>query len=107
MQGNAANAQSVAKLEAHALLAFIGGEPTDGAALTFGEGDPLLDAALVEGVENVLALEGEVGLELQNDGRLLEAAKLARCRYVVDDAAVGGADVLGAQSFGAEHLGPE
>ena len=52
----------------------------------------------------MLALEGQVGLELQDDGGLLETAQLSGRRYVVVDAAVGGTDILGAQSFGAENL---
>ena len=38
----------------HGLLPLVRGQPTDGAGLPLGQGHPLLDAPLVEGVDDVL-----------------------------------------------------
>ena len=59
---------------------------------------------LLQAVQDVLALEGQVGLEAEDDGAALESLELADRRYVVEHAAMRSTDILGAQSFGAEHL---
>jgi len=55
-------------------------------------------------VENVLALEGQVGLKLEYDGASFETANASGRRYVVDDASVGGTNIFGSQCFASEDL---
>ena len=51
-----------------------------------------------------LAFERQVALEVQDDGRVLQALDCANARYVINNQPVCGAHVLGAQEVHAEHL---
>ena len=59
---------------------------------------------LVERVQNVLALKGQVGLEAQDNGRIFEAFEFTDRRYVVEHTAMGGSHILGAKRLGSQHL---
>tara|TARA_Y100000817_G_scaffold204194_1_gene160010 strand:- start:6446 stop:6664 length:219 start_codon:yes stop_codon:yes gene_type:complete len=72
--------------------------------LALAEAHPILNLALVEGVKNVLALEGEVGLELEHNGRAFQSAEFPDGFNVRYDATVSSSNVLGAKSLAAKYL---
>ena len=61
-----AHGERLAQQQAHRLLALIRREPAERALLALGEAHPVLDARGLHGVQQVLALKGQVALEDQH-----------------------------------------
>ena len=61
--GDAPDPQRFAHQQCHRLLALVRGEPAEPLVLAFGKRNPVFVAALGDGVQEVLGLECEIGLE--------------------------------------------
>jgi len=61
-----AHGERLAQQQAHLLLALIRREPAERALLALGQAHPVLDPRGLDGVQQVLALKGQVALKDQH-----------------------------------------